>query len=45
MRRLKMEPGPIVGQLLEQLAEAQADGLIHSKEEAFWLAEEYLPKK
>jgi poly(A) polymerase len=45
MRRLKLEPGPIVGQLLEQLAEAQADGLIHSKEEAFWLAEEYLPKK
>ncbi len=45
MRRLKLEPGPIVGQLLEQLAEAQADGLIHSKEEAFWLAEEYLLKK
>jgi poly(A) polymerase len=41
MRRLKLEPGPIVGQLLEHLAEAQAEGRIHSKEEALWLAEEW----
>ena len=43
MRRLKLEPGPLVGQLLEAIAEAQSEGLIHSKEEALWLAEEHLP--
>jgi hypothetical protein len=26
--------------LLEQIAEAQAEGVIHSKEEALWFAEE-----
>ncbi len=42
MRRLKLEPGPLIGQLLEQIAEAQAEGLVQSKEEALWLAEERL---
>ncbi len=42
MHRLKIEPGPIVGQLLEAIAEAQAEGLIHSKDDALWLAEEKL---
>ena len=42
MRRLKLVPGPKVGVLLEHIAEAQADGSIHSKEEALWLAEEKL---
>jgi len=42
MRRLKLEPGPLVGQLLEAIAEAQSEGTIHSKEEALWLAEERL---
>ena len=40
MRRLRLEPGPQVGQLLELIAEAQAEGRIHSKEEAIWLAED-----
>ena len=40
MRRLKLEPGPTVGQLLDLIAEAQAEGTIHSKEEAVWFAEE-----
>ena len=40
MRRLRLEPGPQVGQLLELIAEAQAEGHIHSKEEALWLAED-----
>jgi len=40
MRRLNLEPGPLVGQLLDLIAEAQAEGTIHSKEEAMWLAEE-----
>ncbi len=42
MRRLDITPGPIVGQLLEAIAEAQAEGKVHSKEEALWLAEEKL---
>jgi poly(A) polymerase len=43
MRRLKLKPGPIVGQLLDLISEAQAEGKIHSKEEAVWFAEEHLP--
>ena len=42
IRRLKLEPGPIVGQLLDLISEAQAEGKIHSKEEAIWFAEEHL---
>ena len=42
LSRLRLQPGPIVGQLLEAIAEAQADGLIHSREEAILLAREYV---
>jgi hypothetical protein len=42
MRRLNLRPGPLIGKLLDQIAEAQAEGLVHSKEEALWLAEEKL---
>jgi poly(A) polymerase len=42
MRRLKLNPGPLVGELLDEIAEAQAEGRIHSREEALWLAEERL---
>ncbi len=42
MRRLKLVPGPLIGQLLEQIADAQAEGFVQSKEEALWLAEERL---
>jgi tRNA nucleotidyltransferase/poly(A) polymerase len=42
MHRLKLEPGPIVGQLLDLISEAQAEGKIYSKEEAVWFAEEHL---
>jgi poly(A) polymerase len=42
IRRLTLEPGPIVGQLLDLISEAQAEGKIHSKEEAVWFAEEHL---
>jgi poly(A) polymerase len=45
MRRLRLEPGPIIGQLLEHIAEAQAEGRIHSKDEALWLAEEQLNRE
>jgi poly(A) polymerase len=42
IRRLKLKPGPIVGQLLDLISEAQAEGTIHSKEEAIWFAEEHI---
>ncbi len=42
MSRLKIQPGPLVGRLLEIIAEAQADGAIQSREEALLLAREYL---
>ncbi len=42
MRRLKLQPGPVIGQLLDVIAEAQAEGTIHSREEAIWIAEEKL---
>ncbi|HEX7734923.1 MAG TPA: HD domain-containing protein [Ktedonobacteraceae bacterium] len=42
MSRLRLQPGPILGQLLEAIAEAQADGLIHSREEAILVAKEYV---
>ncbi|HEV2582413.1 MAG TPA: HD domain-containing protein, partial [Ktedonobacteraceae bacterium] len=42
MRRLKLNPGPLVGQLLDEISEAQAEGRVHSREEALWLAEERL---
>jgi putative nucleotidyltransferase with HDIG domain len=45
MRRLKLAPGPIVGQLLDLISEAQAEGKVHSKEEAVWFAEEYLQRQ
>lgn len=42
MSRLKLQPGPLVGRVLEIIAEAQADGAIQSREEALLLAREYL---
>ena len=45
IRRLKLAPGPIVGQLLDLISEAQAEGKIYSKEESIWFAEEHLPSQ
>lgn len=42
MRRLQLEPGPLVGQLLEAISEAQAEEKLHSKYEVIWFAEEKL---
>jgi tRNA nucleotidyltransferase/poly(A) polymerase len=42
MSRLKLQPGPILGQLLDIIAEAQAEGTIHSREEAILLAREHV---
>jgi poly(A) polymerase len=42
MRRLQLEPGPLVGQLLEAISEAQAEGELRSRYEVIWFAEEKL---
>lgn len=42
MSRLKVTPGPLIGRLLEIIAEAQAEGRIFSREEAILLAKEYI---
>jgi putative nucleotidyltransferase with HDIG domain len=42
MRHFNLEPGPLVGQLLEYIADAQAEGRVHSKADALWLVEEKL---
>jgi poly(A) polymerase len=44
IRRLGIAPGPQVGQLLEAIAEAQAEGEVHSKEDALWIAHQRLDK-
>lgn len=40
MQRFNIEPGPIIGQILESIAEQQAEGHIRSKEEVLWFIEE-----
>lgn len=42
MHRFHLAPGPLIGQLLEAIAEAQAEGIVQSKTDAFWLIEEKL---
>ncbi|GLV59482.1 polynucleotide adenylyltransferase [Dictyobacter sp. S3.2.2.5] len=42
IRHFQLQPGPLIGQLLEAIAEAQAEGEVHSKEEVLWFAEEKL---
>ena len=42
IRRFHLTPGPLIGQLLEQIAEAQAEGRVNSKEDALWLVEDLL---
>ncbi|GCE27846.1 polynucleotide adenylyltransferase [Dictyobacter alpinus] len=44
MRRFNLTPGPFIGQLLESIAEAQAEGILHSKEEVLWFVEEKLQR-
>jgi poly(A) polymerase len=42
MHRYNLSPGPLIGRLLDAIAEAQTDGIVHSKSDAFWLVEEIL---
>jgi len=41
-RRFHLEPGPLIGYLLEAVREAQVEGRVRSREEAFKLVEELL---
>ena len=45
MRELNLEPGKIIGELLEALREAQAVGTVSTQEEALCCAREYLSKQ
>jgi len=42
MHRYNLSPGPIIGRLLDAIAEAQTDGTVNSKSDVFWLVEEML---
>jgi poly(A) polymerase len=42
MYRFNLQPGPLIGRLLEMIAEAQTEGTVHSRNEALWLVEERL---
>ena len=44
-RRFHLESGPLIGHLLEAVREAQVEGKVRSREEAFKLVEEVLPRK
>ncbi len=45
MSELRLEPGPVVGELLEVIAEARATGEISTREEALAVAREALRKR
>jgi hypothetical protein len=42
MKELNLQPGRIIGQLLEAIREAQATGEVTSREQALQLAREHL---
>ncbi|MBI3319347.1 MAG: hypothetical protein HYZ89_02000 [Candidatus Omnitrophica bacterium] len=42
MTALQLKPGPVVGQLLRAIEEAQAEGRLHTREEAIALARQGL---
>lgn len=45
METFRLEPGPVVGELLAMIEEAQAEGRAHSSEEALRLAGEHLKQQ
>ena len=45
IRRFKLEPSPLIGQLLSQIEEAQAIGKIKTKQEAFNIVEKVFANK
>jgi poly(A) polymerase len=45
MKAFKLKPGPQIGELLEQIREAQVEGTVRTKGDAFELAEKTLANK
>ncbi len=45
MNTFGLTPGPVVGTLLRAIEEAQAEGIIHSKDEALALAKDHLQRQ
>ena len=45
MEALQLKPGPILGELLEQIRMAQVTGVVHTDAEALAFAETYLRNK
>lgn len=45
IHRFNLHPGPLIGKLLEAVADAQAEGLIRSRNEAFWFLEEKINRQ
>ena len=45
MQAFRLQPGPLIGKLLGAIEEAQAEGRIHTAEEALTLAREQLPQQ
>jgi len=43
MKELSLEPGPVIGQLLEAIREAQATGKVETREQAFDFARNWKP--
>lgn len=44
MRRLHLKPGPLIGKLLEEVRDAQAEGKVHTPEEAVSFGKKKLPR-
>ena len=44
IQQLGLQPGPVIGQLLSALAEAQVDGQVHTRQEALLFAHHWLQK-
>lgn len=45
MQTLNLKPGPLIGQLLERIREAQDEGKVVSKGDALRLVKKYLKTK
>lgn len=45
IHRFNLSPSPLIGKLLEAVADAQTDGLVRSRNEAFWFLEEKIGKQ
>ena len=45
MQVFELTPGPLIGQLLDAIREAQADGQVYTREQALCLAREFMEER